>query len=259
MNTPIKPVRIPSPENIKAMERTHYPVREDEEINWGCQLFDSDGFPHQLIHLGGIQVVTKSSFAYAIWDRGTGALVNTDIQAGDGYCISNTPMSDEEKKKRRDAALEYLRNLKSAEGKPDVVGEQPKYNEDELYDVRVHHKDTVRLAVAYHQDGVWYEQGTNNKLQGRVELEDGSDGVMHKEPENPDDTLTDSWHIIDVRARDDASDFTDEQCREVLRRAKANLDRETGINYAVLDVHIDALIDEEAQAARNTSAPTNQG
>jgi hypothetical protein len=139
----------------------------------------------------------------------------------------------------------------------DVAGEQPKYTEDELYDVRVHHKDTVRLAVAYHQDGVWYEQGTNNELVGRVELEDGSDGVMHKEPENPDDTITDSWHISDVRERDEASDFTDDQCREVLRRVKANLNDEEGINYSVVDFHIDALIEEEAQAARDTSAPAN--
>jgi hypothetical protein len=140
-----------------------------------------------------------------------------------------------------------------------VVLRATKYDENELYDVRVHHKGTVRLAVAYNQEGVWYEQGTNNELLGRVELEDGSDGVMHKEPENPDDTLTDSWHILDVRSRDEATEFTDDQCREVLRRVKANLDRERGINYDVLDVHIDALIDEVAQAARNTSAPTNQG
>jgi hypothetical protein len=115
MNTPAKPVRIPSPENIKAMAGTFYPVREDEAIDWGCQLFDSDGFPHRLVDLGSIQVVTKISFAYAIWDRKTGALVNTDLQAGDGYCISNTPMSEEMKQQRREAALEYLRNPKPAE------------------------------------------------------------------------------------------------------------------------------------------------
>lgn len=109
MTEATKPTRLPSPENTAALASTHYPVRPDEEIDWGCQLFDSDGFEHRLIQLGGIQVVTRISFAFAVWDRSTGRLANTDAQAGDGYCISNTPMSDEERGKRRDAALERLR------------------------------------------------------------------------------------------------------------------------------------------------------
>lgn len=42
------------------------------------------------------------------------------------------------------------------------------YEEGELYDIEVHCKGSVILAVAYVQDGQWFAQGTNTELNGRI-------------------------------------------------------------------------------------------
>lgn len=56
-----------------------------------------------------------------------------------------------------------------------------------------------------------------------------------------------SWHIADVaqRAREiGCQRITPDQCREVLRRVKKNHDCEVGVNWDVLDVHINDVCEE---------------
>lgn len=57
------------------------------------------------------------------------------------------------------------------------------------------------------------------------------------------DWLIEAWHISDVQ---DASDgeLDDEQCREVLRRAKHSHDANIGINWDVLQYHADVVAEE---------------
>lgn len=54
-----------------------------------------------------------------------------------------------------------------------------------------------------------------------------------------------SWHIDDVaqRAREtDCQRITPDQCREVLRRVEKNHDCEVGVNWDVLDAHIEEVV-----------------
>ena len=64
------------------------------------------------------------------------------------------------------------------------------------------------------------------------------------------DSVAISWHIDDVAALAERNGVaaTPEQCREVLRRAKANHDAEQGINWGVLCVHLTNVLTEGAQA-----------
>lgn len=90
-----------------ALAMTHYPVRPDETIQWNQPLWDSDGYPHTLISISAREVVTRVSIAYVIWDRKTGLC--TSHHDGDTMTIGNTPMSDAERQKRMDQAIETLR------------------------------------------------------------------------------------------------------------------------------------------------------
>ena len=58
------------------------------------------------------------------------------------------------------------------------------------------------------------------------------------------DTITEVWHIDDVRALCD-DHITDDQCREVLAMADKYFDANIGINLGVLRVYIDDVLDEE--------------
>lgn len=90
-----------------ALAMTHYPVKPDEAIQWDQPLWDSDGYPHTLISISAREVVTRVSIAYVIWDRKTGLC--TSHHDGDTMTIGNTPMSDAERQKRMDQAIETLR------------------------------------------------------------------------------------------------------------------------------------------------------
>ena len=68
-------------------------------MDWSLPLFDSDGYEHRLVDLGGIQVVTKVSFAYVVWDRRT--LEMRDNPGPGELTIGNTPMAEEERERRR--------------------------------------------------------------------------------------------------------------------------------------------------------------
>ncbi|HWS26415.1 MAG TPA: hypothetical protein VN259_07530 [Xanthomonadales bacterium] len=75
-----------------ALATTNYPQREHEIINWGLPLFDSEGFEHTLIDLGGIEVVTKQGFAYCVWERATGRCRRAEAT---DLILSNTPLTPE--------------------------------------------------------------------------------------------------------------------------------------------------------------------
>jgi hypothetical protein len=53
------------------------------------------------------------------------------------------------------------------------------------------------------------------------------------------------WHIDDVKSI--ADDLTNEECREVLRRAKRNHDANIGINWEVLKVWADQVREERKE------------
>ena len=71
---------------------------------------------------------------------------------------------------------------------------------------------------------------------------------------NPD-WLAEWWHIDDVRGSDPTkdddwnSDLTDDECREVLRRVNKYHDCEEGINWSVLEWHIEKLKSERKEVA----------
>jgi len=88
-----------------ALATTHYPPRAGESIDWGGRLFDSDGYEHSLVLLGGVEVVTGHSFTYCVWDRRNGTCLR---EGAAELRLSNTPMTDEERSRRRDQALEII-------------------------------------------------------------------------------------------------------------------------------------------------------
>ena len=60
-----------------------------------------------------------------------------------------------------------------------------------------------------------------------------------------DVTITIEWHIDDVRSIAHDIDVTDEQCMEVLWRAKEYHDANVGINWDVLRYHLDNVLGGE--------------
>ena len=107
-------IKIPSPENAAVVASGRYPVTDKDAIDWSSKLFDQDGFPQQLVAIGGIQVVTKNSFAYSIWNRKDGKCVSHQSE-GD-YFIGNQPLSDIELTRRKQVGLEILRGLHEKAG-----------------------------------------------------------------------------------------------------------------------------------------------
>jgi hypothetical protein len=104
-------VRWPSEHNARVAAASSHPPRDGENVDWSCRLFDSDGYEHSLVVLGGVQVVTKLAFAYVVWDRRVGQCVS-HLHSGDGpLAIGNEPMSDLERHRRQVAAVEALRQM----------------------------------------------------------------------------------------------------------------------------------------------------
>jgi hypothetical protein len=83
-----------------AIARSHYPPRPGEQIDWTQPLYDSEGNEHQLVALGGIEVVTRSSFCYVPWQRRDGKCRRENC---DDMTLSNAPMSEEERARRHQA------------------------------------------------------------------------------------------------------------------------------------------------------------
>jgi hypothetical protein len=42
--------------------------------------------------------------------------------------------------------------------------------EDEIYSVKIEHRDILTFAEAYYEDGLWYTQGTNQEVKGKVTI-----------------------------------------------------------------------------------------
>lgn len=60
------------------------------------------------------------------------------------------------------------------------------------------------------------------------------------------DWIADYWHISDVENCDwSGLDITDKDCREILRRVLKYKDANEGINWEVLQSHIDSYIAEK--------------
>lgn len=56
------------------------------------------------------------------------------------------------------------------------------------------------------------------------------------------DSISISWHIDDVK--EIAPDLTDDQCREVLQNADNDHDATIGVNWDVLEYHVDEVREE---------------
>lgn len=66
-------------------------------IDLSKPLFDSDGNLHTLVASNGIEIVTKISFVYVIWNAKTGAAMK---DGAEGIYLGNEPMSVEELARR---------------------------------------------------------------------------------------------------------------------------------------------------------------
>lgn len=97
-----------------ALATTLYPQRPHESIDWSRPLFDSDGFEHSLVHLGGVEVVTKHSFTYCVWDRRTGQCLR---EGASDLSLSNQAMTPAQREQR-------ARDMDMAIVAPDRSGRQ---------------------------------------------------------------------------------------------------------------------------------------
>lgn len=99
-----------------ALQRSKYPPRDEEPIDWSKPLFDSSGYEHSLVHLGAREVVTKQTASYCVWDRRSGAC---RISECEGLTLSNTPLTDEERSaiyKKGEALYEQMRAAATPRG-----------------------------------------------------------------------------------------------------------------------------------------------
>jgi hypothetical protein len=104
---------------VTALARTHYPPRPGELVDWSKPLYDSEGFEHLLVDLGGHEAVTKHSFAYCVWNRETG---QCQRQGADGLVIGNTPMSAADRSRQESQILSVLRGEQPAISSPVSFG-----------------------------------------------------------------------------------------------------------------------------------------
>ncbi|WP_454912907.1 hypothetical protein [Variovorax gossypii] len=113
--------RDPARPNAAVVNASFDPTRENEKIDWSLPLYDSDGFQHALVGLGGVQAVTRHAFVFVVWDRRSLKLVNDPGLAGEPpLSLGNTPMTDEERSRRRALALNALRQRHELEEAPEA-------------------------------------------------------------------------------------------------------------------------------------------
>ena len=55
------------------------------------------------------------------------------------------------------------------------------------------------------------------------------------------DWISDWWHISDVNQTCNGEDLSDDECREVLRRAKKGFDCNIGLNWETFEDLVDAV------------------
>jgi len=93
----------PSEHNTAVMQRCKQNLKAGEPVRWDCCLYDSDGFAHSLVDIGGVQVVTRQSFAYAVWDRRTGECVSHA-----GLWLTNARLSDAQRQAKHQLEMGRL-------------------------------------------------------------------------------------------------------------------------------------------------------
>ena len=113
----------PTRPNAEVVAASHYPGKKDDPVDWSLPLFDSDGYAHRLVELGGVQVVTKVSFAYAVWDRKT--LELRDNPGPGQLTIGNTAMAEEERERRRQVGAELLAGLHASASAAQAIEDDP--------------------------------------------------------------------------------------------------------------------------------------
>jgi len=113
----------PARPNAEVVAASYQPTTKGEAVDWALPLFDSDGYPHRLVELGAVQVVTKYSFAFAVWNRKTLQLISH--QAPEGLTIGNTPMSPQERERRFKAGAAMLATLQELHAESAGQAETP--------------------------------------------------------------------------------------------------------------------------------------
>lgn len=109
----------PARPNAAVVNASFDPTRENEKIDWSLPLYDSDGYQHTLVGLGGAQAVTRQAFLFVVWDRRTLTLANDPGLEGESpLSLGNTPMTDEERGRRRALALDALRQYHATDEAP---------------------------------------------------------------------------------------------------------------------------------------------
>ena len=68
---------------------------------------------------------------------------------------------------------------------------------------------------------------------------------MRKSPEFLPNEITIRWHIDDIKNRDESSKLSDNDCRAILNRIERTHDAEVGINWDVIDAHIEMFLFEK--------------
>lgn len=117
----------------QALALSGYKVTESDAIQWDRPLYDSDGFEHSLVVLGSVEVVTKQSFVYCVWDRKTGQCKR---EGADGIVIGNKPMSEQEHARRRAVGQAIMDDLRAQAAAP---SELPRF----MYALAESHEDGV--------------------------------------------------------------------------------------------------------------------
>ena len=98
-----------------AVASSFYPQRTGEAVDWLAPLFDSDGYPHALVALGGLQFVTQQNAFYVVWDRAKlTAVYEVTNSMGERLTIGNAPMSEMELERRRMTGAALLEQLREA-------------------------------------------------------------------------------------------------------------------------------------------------
>ena len=84
---------------------------------------------------------------------------------------------------------------------------------------------------------VFYKATLTRDLQAIINW---IDEVAKEYEEILPDEISSKWHVDDVKSLDET--LTDDEAREVLQRAEENFDASLGINWDVLQFHIDEII-----------------
>lgn len=107
------------------------------------------------------------------------------------------------------------------------------YLEDTIYEVEIMHKGSTRLAFAYYLGGLWYSQGDNVELEGKIK--------PHIEKPEDINTITITWSVADVlsRAKDTGVRCSRKRALEILHLVKEHHDANFGISWETFDSYLE--------------------